>query len=133
VVHHYFDVNNGKSVWIITNTDGKYIADCNYSDLKSVTRSIRLAGSSSVIERFECTLEVIVWLVEWALSDFGLQISYLDDTLEAIVGFLDPFRSILRHCGPLTNRLYRHERSGMSLIPASINRILRESTAVWKV
>ena len=83
-IYHHFDVKNGKSLWIITTTDEE--ATEKYRDVREVMHTPKaLISTSSTEERFKSSLDVLTWLGEWSLSDYGFYIAELDDRLQNLV------------------------------------------------
>jgi hypothetical protein len=90
VVYHSFDIDNGKSVWIVTSPEHpngeKDSTKCSDYDVKGVLSTVdRVSSTSKTKERFQASLDVLVWLIEWSLSDYGFYIHALDDILEELV------------------------------------------------
>ncbi|KAK3319641.1 hypothetical protein B0T19DRAFT_445443 [Cercophora scortea] len=83
-VYHHFDVDNGKSLWIITTSEKK--TSHKFRDVKGSLSSIRASMSTHTPEheRFQSSLEVLVWLGEWSLSEYGFYIAALDDNLKEL-------------------------------------------------
>jgi hypothetical protein len=92
VVYHHFDVDNGKSLWIITSTDphsdetaSDGLRDNSSNDIRSAFLTRALSSSSPIQERFENSLRALVWLVDWSMSKYNSYITLMDDVLGDLV------------------------------------------------
>jgi len=85
VVYHRFDVVSGKSLWILTTDNkrgggGEFDAGSDLFDVRDITAvSTRKAWAETPIhQRFQSTLDEIVWLLDWSLSEYDLYLTRLD-------------------------------------------------------
>ncbi|KAK3690403.1 hypothetical protein B0T22DRAFT_481582 [Podospora appendiculata] len=82
-VYHHFDVDNGKSLWIITTSEKK--TNEKFRDVKgSLSTITSMSTTTPERKRFQSSLEVLVWLGEWSLSEYGFYIAALDDNLKEL-------------------------------------------------
>ena len=92
-IYHHFDVENGKSLWMITAADGESNkpsqtdADdkSRFWDVRDVRFSTNVLSTSLVDERFRASLSVLLWLADWSLSEYSQYITLLDDSLQVLV------------------------------------------------
>jgi hypothetical protein len=84
-VYHHFDIENGKSLWIVTAAEGETQAEEPFRDVRESRFEATAASHSSVCHRFQSSLAVFVWLADWSLSEFGFYIAALDDNLQKLV------------------------------------------------
>ncbi len=98
-IYHHFDVENGKSLWIMTAAEGegnKYrfgpeAHDIRpFWDVRDARFSTNVLSTSSMDERFNASLAVLIWLANWSLSEYGKYISMLDDDLLTFVCYYSP-------------------------------------------
>lgn len=92
VVYHRFDVFSGKSLWILTTDDkksggGESDTESDFFDVRDITDvSTRKAWADTPTDqRFQSSLDEIVWLLEWSLSEYGLYLTRLDCMLGELV------------------------------------------------
>ncbi|KAG7285862.1 hypothetical protein NEMBOFW57_008156 [Staphylotrichum longicolle] len=92
-IYHHFDVENGKSLWMITAAEGeanKLLSEAGtgggppFRDVKDVRFSTNVLSGSPVDERFRASLSVLLWLADWSLSEYGHYITMLDDDLQRL-------------------------------------------------
>ena len=79
VVYHHFDIDNGKSLWILTSPE--YTTAEEFYDVRRVLSAVDTGSNRPTKDRFKSSLEVLLWLVEWSLSEYGFHISALDESL----------------------------------------------------
>ncbi len=93
-IYHHFDVENGKSLWMITAAEGegnKLLSEPEagqalpFRDVKDARFSTNVLSSSPIDERFRASLSVLLWLADWSLSEYGHYITMLDDDLQKLV------------------------------------------------
>ena len=95
-IYHHFDVENGKSLWMVTAAESPAIEQLFESgpeaiqrsafwDVKTARFSTDVLSLSPIDQRFRASLSVLLWLAEWSLSEFGQYITTLDDELQALV------------------------------------------------
>ncbi|KAK4099285.1 hypothetical protein N658DRAFT_487696 [Parathielavia hyrcaniae] len=92
VVHHHFDVENGKSLWIMTAAEGDGNTSPSalepgvhqFRDNKNARFAVNLSSSSPIEERFRTSLAVLLWLADWSLSQYGQYITRLDNELHTM-------------------------------------------------
>jgi hypothetical protein len=98
-IYHQFDVENGKSLWMMTTSQcegnqpppGATLSEVNvkeesmFRDVKNVRYSVDVLSECPLHERFKASLSVLLWLADWSLSEYGQYINMLDDDLEALV------------------------------------------------
>ncbi len=95
-IYHHFDIENGKSLWMITAAEGEGIKQLSESqlgvgqespfrDVRNVRKSIDVLTTSPIDQRFRASLSVLLWLADWSLSEYGQYITRLDDDLQKLV------------------------------------------------
>ena len=93
VIYHHFDVDNGKSLWMITAAEGEgnkplfeseseATQGSPFRDVKNARYSTNVLSTSPIDQRFRASLSVLFWLADWSLSDYGQYITTLDDELQ---------------------------------------------------
>ncbi|KAK4040852.1 hypothetical protein C8A01DRAFT_35128 [Parachaetomium inaequale] len=101
-IYHHFDVENGKSLWMITAAEGEgnkppperdgpdtpseseACQPPSFRDVKDARFSGDISSTSSVDERFRASLSVLLWLADWSLSEYAQYITMLDDDLQKL-------------------------------------------------
>jgi hypothetical protein len=95
-IYHHFDVKNGKSLWMMTASDGQGNERLSgdeanqdlggpFQDVRDVRLSANVLSTSPIDERFRASLSVMHWLAHWSLSEYGQYITILDDELQVLV------------------------------------------------
>ncbi len=97
-IYHHFDVENGKSLWMITAAEGEgnkpmfesglgVSQGSQFRDVRNARYSTDVLSTSPIDQRFRASLSVMLWLADWSLSDYGQYITTLDDDLQKLVGY----------------------------------------------
>ncbi|KAK4125412.1 hypothetical protein N657DRAFT_631727 [Parathielavia appendiculata] len=91
VIYHHFDVENGRSLWLMTADDdgpnnqltaSEAGLGPRFRDIKDSRFTIDVGSNSPIEERFRASLSVVLWLADWLLSEYGQYITTLDDDLQ---------------------------------------------------
>ncbi|KAI3324513.1 hypothetical protein HD806DRAFT_521659 [Xylariaceae sp. AK1471] len=80
-VYHQFDLDSGNSSWIIATAE--IDTDDELEDFKQRILDADKLSSASMTEQFKFSLDMVLLLVEWSLSEYGFYITTLDDELNA--------------------------------------------------
>ncbi|KAK3996221.1 hypothetical protein QBC44DRAFT_159467 [Cladorrhinum sp. PSN332] len=91
VIYHRFDLETGKSLWIITAGDGKKAPkSCPFITADSITASLSALGVSNLSnpapesESYRSTLSTLIHLSDWSLSCFDSYLTTLTKQLQEL-------------------------------------------------
>jgi len=85
-IYHHFDVENGRAFWIVT-APGMDLSSAPAENVKSFKNIGKYNGhvkvrTENISKRFESSLDMILWLGQWSLSQFASSIDFLDKAIE---------------------------------------------------
>jgi hypothetical protein len=80
VVHHSFDIENGRTFWLMVR--GNKATRDRFQKVLNASRSSDLTGFNTILEAFSASLATHLMLCEWSRENWAAYISFIEEQLQ---------------------------------------------------